>query len=53
MLEVLSEEYVRTARAKGQTEAKVLFGHALKNAAVPIVTVVGRSVSRCSSAVSS
>ncbi len=44
MLEVLSEDYVRTARAKGQTEAKVLFGHALKNAAVPIVTVVGLGV---------
>ena len=41
MLEVLSEDYIRTARAKGQTETKVLFGHALKNAAVPIVTVVG------------
>lgn len=44
MLEVLSEDYIRTARAKGQTEAKVLFGHALKNAAVPIVTVVGLGV---------
>ncbi|WP_163268403.1 ABC transporter permease [Chelativorans alearense] len=41
MLDVLSEDYIRTARAKGQTEAKVLFRHALKNAAVPIVTVVG------------
>src|SRR5215218_5550943 len=30
-----------TARAKGQTEAKVLFRHALKNAAVPIVTIIG------------
>lgn len=44
MLEVLSEDYVRTARAKGQTEIKVLFQHALKNAAVPIVTVVGIGV---------
>lgn len=41
MLEVLSEDYVRTARAKGQTEVKVLFRHALRNAAVPIVTVIG------------
>ncbi|MEI8145615.1 MAG: ABC transporter permease [Alphaproteobacteria bacterium] len=41
MLEVLSEDYIRTARAKGQTETKVLFAHALKNAAVPIATVVG------------
>ncbi|WFU12901.1 ABC transporter permease (plasmid) [Rhizobium sp. CB3090] len=44
MLEVLSEDFIRTARAKGQTETKVLFGHALKNAAVPIVTVVGIGV---------
>lgn len=41
VLEVLSEDYIRTARAKGQTEIKVLFSHALKNAAVPIATVVG------------
>jgi peptide/nickel transport system permease protein len=44
VLEVLSEDYIRTARAKGQTEIKVLFAHALKNAAVPIVTVVGIGV---------
>jgi peptide/nickel transport system permease protein len=44
VLEVLSEDYIRTARAKGQTEVKVLFQHALKNAAVPIVTVVGIGV---------
>jgi peptide/nickel transport system permease protein len=44
MLEVLSEDYVRTARAKGQIERKVLFRHALRNAAVPIVTVVGLGV---------
>ena len=41
VLEVLSEDYIRTARAKGQTETKVLIRHALKNAAVPIVTVIG------------
>ncbi|CEJ09894.1 Glutathione transport system permease protein GsiC [bacterium YEK0313] len=41
VLEVLSEDYIRTARAKGQTELRVLFHHALKNAAVPIATVVG------------
>ena len=41
MLEVLSEDYIRTARAKGQSERKVLFRHALRNAAVPIVTVIG------------
>jgi peptide/nickel transport system permease protein len=44
VLEVLGEDYIRTARAKGQTEAKVLFRHALRNAAVPIVTVVGIGV---------
>jgi peptide/nickel transport system permease protein len=44
VLEVLSEDYIRTARAKGQTEIKVLFRHALKNAAVPIATVVGIGV---------
>lgn len=41
MLEVLSEDYIRTARAKGASERRVLFTHALKNAAVPIVTVIG------------
>jgi peptide/nickel transport system permease protein len=44
MLEVLSEDYVRTARAKGQTERIVLFRHALRNAAVPIVTVIGLGI---------
>jgi peptide/nickel transport system permease protein len=41
VLEVLNEDYVRTARAKGLPELKVVFGHALRNAAVPIVTVIG------------
>ncbi|WP_146346891.1 ABC transporter permease [Falsiphaeobacter marinintestinus] len=41
VLEVLGEDYIRTARAKGQTETKVLVRHALRNAAVPIVTVIG------------
>jgi peptide/nickel transport system permease protein len=41
MLDVLSEDYIRTARSKGQTEKKVLFAHALKNAAIPIITVIG------------
>ncbi len=41
MLEVLSQEYVRTARAKGAGQGSILFVHALKNAAVPIVTIVG------------
>jgi peptide/nickel transport system permease protein len=41
MLEVLSQDYVRTARAKGAGQGSILFVHALKNAAVPIVTIVG------------
>ena len=41
MLDVLSQDYVRTARAKGLAQRVVLFVHALKNAAVPIVTVIG------------
>src|SRR5271156_6782711 len=39
MLDVLSEDYVRTARAKGIGEIAVLFRHALRNAAVPVITV--------------
>jgi len=41
MLEVLDEEYIRTARSKGVKERVVLLSHALRNAAVPIVTVIG------------
>jgi peptide/nickel transport system permease protein len=44
VLEVLNEDYVRTARAKGLPNLKVLMHHALRNAAVPIVTVVGISI---------
>src|ERR1700693_5023435 len=44
MLEVLSQDYVRTARAKGVGQRSILFVHALKNAAVPIVTVIGLGV---------
>jgi peptide/nickel transport system permease protein len=44
MLEVLSQDYVRTARAKGVAQKQILFVHALKNAAVPIVTVAGIGV---------
>ncbi|WPB83273.1 ABC transporter permease [Sediminicoccus rosea] len=41
MLEVLSQDYIRTARAKGAGQRSILFLHALKNAAVPIVTIIG------------
>ncbi len=44
MLEVLSQDYIRTARAKGVGSRTILFLHALKNAAVPIVTVIGIGV---------
>ena len=44
MLEVLSQDYVRTARAKGVSQRPVLFVHALKNAAVPVITVIGLGV---------
>ncbi len=44
MLEVLQQDYVRTARAKGLGQRDILFLHALKNAAVPIVTVIGIGV---------
>ena len=44
MLEVLAQDYIRTAQAKGLSSGEVLFGHALKNAAVPIVTVIGIGV---------
>src|SRR3954454_15668871 len=41
MLDVLSQDYVRTAKAKGVGQRGILFVHALKNAAVPIVTIIG------------
>ncbi len=41
MLDVLGEDYVRTARAKGINESAVLLRHALRNAAVPVITVIG------------
>ncbi len=44
MIEVLSQDYIRTARAKGLSQYKMLFAHALRNSAVPIVTVVGVGV---------
>ena len=45
MLEVLSEDYVRTARAKGLSPLRVVGLHALRNAALPVVTVIGLSIS--------
>ncbi|MBA3427240.1 MAG: ABC transporter permease [Actinobacteria bacterium] len=44
MLEVLGQDYVRTARAKGVSRSKVVYRHALRNALIPVVTVVGFEV---------
>jgi peptide/nickel transport system permease protein len=41
MLEVLEQDYIRTARAKGVKESKVIFRHALRNALIPLITLVG------------
>jgi ABC-type dipeptide/oligopeptide/nickel transport system permease component len=41
MLEVLDQDYIRTARAKGMPDPPIVWKHALKNAAIPIVTIVG------------
>lgn len=43
MLEVIRQDYIRTARAKGLSERGVIFGHALKNSLIPIITVVGNT----------
>ena len=45
MLEVLSQDYIRTARAKGLNERAVVLKHALKNAMIPVVTIIGTEVS--------
>jgi len=44
MLEVLSEDYVRTARAKGLSRLRINGLHALRNAMIPVITVIGLSV---------
>jgi oligopeptide transport system permease protein len=41
MIEVISQDYIKTARAKGLTEGKVIFKHALKNAILPVITYLG------------
>lgn len=46
MLEVIRQDYIRTARAKGQSELVVIWSHALKNALIPVITVVGLSFGR-------
>ena len=44
MLDVLQQDYIRTARSKGVAQNSILFVHALKNAAVPIITIIGIGV---------
>jgi peptide/nickel transport system permease protein len=44
MLEVMEQDYVRTARSKGLSERAVIYGHALKNALIPVVTVIGTNL---------
>ncbi len=44
LLEVLSQDYIRTARAKGQSSMKVLTKHALKNAMIPLLTIIGLQI---------
>ena len=46
MLEVINQDYIRTARAKGQSEGFIIWKHALKNALIPVVTVVGLQLGR-------
>jgi len=41
MLEELGQDYIRTARAKGLSERRVVYGHALRNAMIPVITVLG------------
>ena len=41
MLEVIRQDYIRTARAKGAKEGTVIFGHALRNALLPVITIIG------------
>lgn len=44
MIEVLNHDYIRTARAKGATWRRVVFVHALKNALIPVVTIIGLQI---------
>jgi peptide/nickel transport system permease protein len=44
MMDALTQDYVRTARAKGASNNRVLYGHALRNALIPILTLIGLSL---------
>ena len=44
MLDVLGQDYIRTAKAKGVPRMKIIFGHALKNALIPVITYLGPAI---------
>ena len=44
MLEVIRQDYITTAQAKGQKELRIIYGHALKNALIPIITTIGTHI---------
>ena len=44
MLDVINQDYIRTARAKGVVERKVIFSHALRNAMIPVLTIIGQQL---------
>lgn len=44
MLEVMKQDYIRTARAKGLAERSVVYRHALRNALIPVVTIMGTQI---------
>jgi peptide/nickel transport system permease protein len=44
MLDVLKQDYIKTAYAKGLSKKQVIFGHALKNALLPLITIIGLSI---------
>lgn len=44
MMETLTQDYIRTARAKGASNGRVLYGHALRNAVIPLITLLGLSL---------
>jgi peptide/nickel transport system permease protein len=44
MVDNLNQDYIRTARAKGLMEKSVIYGHALKNSLIPVITIIGLSI---------
>lgn len=48
MLDSMAQDYIRTAKGKGAGEGRVIFGHALRNALIPVITQLGMSFAHCS-----